>query len=67
MLSSYIGAWLSGESRFFDPRLCAGTSGTGYCSGLYSLTWAPALLVLVVLTGGLTVAAFAVFRRRDLV
>ncbi|MEU8009259.1 ABC transporter permease subunit [Micromonospora parva] len=67
MLSSYIGAWLSGESRFFDPQLCAGTAGTGYCSGLYTLTWAPALLVLVVLTGGLIAAAFAVFRRRDLI
>ncbi|GLZ57827.1 MULTISPECIES: ABC transporter permease subunit [Micromonospora] len=67
MLSSYIGAWLSGESRFFDPQLCAGTAGTGYCSGLYTLTWAPALLVLLALTGGLTAAAFAVFRRRDLI
>ncbi|MEV1073494.1 ABC transporter permease subunit [Micromonospora parva] len=67
MLSSYIGAWLSGESRFFDPQLCAATAGTGYCSGLYTLTWGPALLVLVALTGGLTVLAFAVFRRRDLI
>ncbi|WP_433267468.1 ABC transporter permease subunit [Micromonospora vinacea] len=67
MLSSYIGAWLSGESRFFDPRLCTGSAGTGYCEGFYSLNWPTALAVLLVLTGGLTAAAFAVFRRRDLI
>ncbi|MBQ1010133.1 ABC transporter permease subunit [Micromonospora sp. M51] len=67
MLSSYIGAWLSGESRFFDPQLCAATAGTGYCSGLYTLTWGPALRGLVALTGGRTVLAFAVSRRRALI
>ncbi|MEU4471274.1 ABC transporter permease subunit [Micromonospora sp. NPDC023888] len=63
MLSSHIGAWLTGEAKFWDPQRC---SGTDYCDGFYSLTWGPALLVLLVLTGGLTAAAFAVFRRRDL-
>ncbi|WP_030487352.1 ABC transporter permease subunit [Micromonospora chokoriensis] len=67
MLSSHIGAWLSGGARFFDPRLCAGSSGTDYCEGFYSLTWPTALAVLLLLTGGLTAAAFAVFRRRDLI
>ncbi|MEV4659230.1 ABC transporter permease subunit [Micromonospora sp. NPDC049301] len=67
MLSSHIGAWLSGEARFYDSRLCTGTETGMYCDGFYSLTWAPALVVLLVLTGGLTAAAFAVFRRRDLI
>ncbi|MET8120619.1 ABC transporter permease subunit [Micromonospora sp. NPDC005189] len=67
MLSSHIGAWLTGEARFFDPQACAGNFGNGYCEGFYSLTWGPALLVLLVITGGLTAAAFAVFRRRDLI
>ncbi|MET8041733.1 ABC transporter permease subunit [Micromonospora sp. NPDC005215] len=63
MLSSHIGAWLNGEATFWDPQRC---SGTDYCDGSYSLTWGPALLVLLALTGVLTAAAFAVFRRRDL-
>ncbi|MCO1599653.1 ABC transporter permease subunit [Micromonospora sp. RHAY321] len=68
MLSSYIGAWLTGEARFYDSQICRGdTAGGGYCEGFYSLTWAPSLLVLLLLTGGLTAAAFAVFRRRDLI
>ncbi|MET8353432.1 MULTISPECIES: ABC transporter permease subunit [unclassified Micromonospora] len=67
MLSSYIGAWLSGEARFYDSQLCSGTRMGMYCEGFYSLTWAPSLVVLLVLTGGLTAAAFAVFRRRDLI
>ncbi|MFG3552822.1 ABC transporter permease subunit [Micromonospora sp. NPDC047557] len=67
MLSSHIGAWLTGEVRFWDAQRCRGNSGNGYCEGFYSLTWGPALVVLLVITGGLTVAAFAVFRRRDLI
>ncbi|MEU8182136.1 ABC transporter permease subunit [Micromonospora sp. NPDC049044] len=64
MLSSYIAAWLTGKGEFWDPQRCS--SDTGFCDGTYSLTWGPALAVLLVLTGGLTAAAFAVFRRRDL-
>ncbi|WP_327042860.1 ABC transporter permease subunit [Micromonospora ureilytica] len=67
MLSSHIGAWLGGRAQFFDPELCRGSAGTGYCEGFYTLNWPTALLVLLVLTGGLTAAAFAVFRRRDLI
>ncbi|MGC4856804.1 ABC transporter permease subunit [Micromonospora sp. DT4] len=66
MLSSYIGAWLSGEVQFWDSQLCRGSSGGTYCEGFYSLTWGPSLAVLLAITGGLTVLAFAVFRRRDL-
>lgn len=66
MLSSHIGAWLSGGARFYDEQLCRGSTGS-YCDGFYTLAWGPALLVLLVLTGGLTAAAFAVFRRRDLI
>ncbi|MEU1679124.1 ABC transporter permease subunit [Micromonospora zamorensis] len=66
MLSSYIGAWLNGEARFYDPRICTGNS-VGTCEGFYTLTWLPSLLVLLAITGGVTAAAFAVFRRRDLI
>ncbi|MEU5905110.1 ABC transporter permease subunit [Micromonospora sp. NPDC047527] len=67
MVSSHIGAWLTGEARFWDPQLCASDSTGAFCDGLYTLTWRPALVVLLVITGGLTAAAFAVFRRRDLI
>ncbi|MEU7752179.1 ABC transporter permease subunit [Micromonospora sp. NPDC049171] len=67
MLSSHIGAWLNGEARFYDARICRGDSVGSYCDGFYTLTWLPSLLVLLVITGGLTAAAFAVFRRRDLI
>ncbi|MCF0091538.1 ABC transporter permease subunit [Micromonospora sp. MH99] len=67
MLSSHIVAWLNGEVRFWDNQLCTSSSGTGSCSGFYSLTWGPSLVVLLVITGGLTMAAFATFRRRDLI
>jgi hypothetical protein len=66
MLSSHITAWLTGRTEFFDNRICAG-SETRYCEGFYALTWGPSLLVLLALAGMLTVAAFAVFRRRDLI
>ncbi|MFI6262355.1 ABC transporter permease subunit [Micromonospora sp. NPDC051006] len=66
MLSSHIGAWLSGEARFWDARACL-NSGTGFCDGSYTLTWAPALAVLLGLTAVLAVAAFTTFRRRDLI
>ncbi|PZF98369.1 ABC transporter permease subunit [Micromonospora deserti] len=62
MLSSYVGAWLTGRLRLWDEHLCA----NGFCDGIWTLTWEPALAVLLTLSGGLTVAAFAVFRRRDL-
>ncbi|MEV4820686.1 ABC transporter permease subunit [Micromonospora sp. NPDC049274] len=67
MLSSHIAAWLNGEVRFWDNQLCVSSPGTGPCSGFYSLTWGPSLVVLLGITGGLTAAAFAVFRRRDLI
>ncbi|NYH45329.1 hypothetical protein HNR22_005056 [Micromonospora jinlongensis] len=67
MLSSHIGAWLNGEARFYDTRICQGSNVGSYCEGFYTLTWLPSLLVLLAITGGLTAAAFAVFRRRDLI
>ncbi|MEH1165359.1 ABC transporter permease [Micromonospora sp. CPCC 205539] len=66
MLSSYVGGWLSGEARFYDSRLCRGNYDGG-CEGFYTLTWTPSLAVLLFVTGALTAAAFAVFRRRDLI
>lgn len=66
MLSSHIGAWLNGGARFYDERLCTGGPGLN-CNPFYTITSGASLLVLLVLTGGLTAAAFAVFRRRDLI
>ncbi|MET8088686.1 ABC transporter permease subunit [Micromonospora sp. NPDC005220] len=66
MLSSHVGAWLNGGARFYDERLCTGSAGPN-CDAFYGITWGASLLVLLVLTGGLTAAAFAVFRRRDLI
>ncbi|MBQ1017927.1 ABC transporter permease subunit [Micromonospora sp. D93] len=66
MLSSHIGAWLNGGARFYDERLCAGGPSLN-CDSFYTISWGSSLLVLLVLAGGLTAAAFAVFRRRDLI
>ncbi|MGN9778672.1 ABC transporter permease subunit [Micromonospora sp. H33] len=66
MFSSYLGAWLAGQAEFWDRRGCTDPYG-GFCDGTYVLTWRPGLVVLLLLAGGLTAAAFAVFRRRDLI
>ncbi|MCX4474059.1 ABC transporter permease [Micromonospora sp. NBC_01655] len=65
MLSTYLDAWLTGEARLADATMCQGVSG--YCDGSYQLGWGLGLAVLLALTGGLTMAAFAAFRRRDLI
>ncbi|SIR09045.1 ABC transporter permease subunit [Micromonospora avicenniae] len=65
MLSSHVGAWLSGRLEFWDASACA--SASGFCERVYALTWQPALAVLLGLTALLAVAAFSVFRRRDLI
>ncbi|MFV2111646.1 ABC transporter permease subunit [Micromonospora sp. LOL_025] len=65
MLSSYAAALLNGRVEFWDYRACA-TGSTASCDGLYVVTWQPALLLLLGLTGALAAAAFAAFRRRDL-
>ncbi|WP_422752989.1 ABC transporter permease subunit [Micromonospora sp. WMMD708] len=66
MLSNYLGAWLAGRLEFWDDRGCA--PGSGVCDGgFYAITWGPALLVLLALTGAVTGSAFVAFRRRDLV
>ncbi|TDB76222.1 ABC transporter permease [Micromonospora sp. KC723] len=65
MLSTYVEAWLTGRAEFFEDRVCPG--GEGLCSGSYTITGGPALAVLLALTGAVTVAAFATFRRRDLI
>ncbi|NBE81755.1 ABC transporter permease subunit [Micromonospora rubida] len=66
MLSTYLDAWLTGEARLADATVCQDLS-SGYCDGTYQLGWGLGLAVLLALVGGLTVAAFAVFRRRDLI
>jgi hypothetical protein len=65
MLSTYLDAWLTGQARLSDPTACQGV--TGYCDGGYQISWALGLAVLLALVGTLTVAAFAAFRRRDLI
>ncbi|MEU5941213.1 ABC transporter permease subunit [Micromonospora sp. NPDC047548] len=67
MLMTYVGAWLTGRLELYDNRACQNWSGFGYCDSMYTITWAPALLVLLALAGTVTAAAFAVFRRRDLI
>ncbi|SCL20929.1 ABC-2 family transporter protein [Micromonospora rhizosphaerae] len=66
MISSYLIAWLSGEARFWDNHACRGDVA-GYCDGMYTLSWAPGLAVLLSITVLLAVAAFGAFRRRDLI
>ncbi|MFI7211858.1 ABC transporter permease subunit [Micromonospora maritima] len=65
MLSSYLAAWLNGEVRFWDGNACS-TGISGFCDGSYTLTWVSGMVVLLGLTAALVVAAFTVFRRRDL-
>ncbi|MDH6465271.1 ABC-2 type transport system permease protein [Micromonospora sp. A200] len=67
MLSTYIGAWLTGRMELYDDHACLNSSAFDICDGRYTITWAPALLVLLALAGAVTAAAFAVFRRRDLI
>ncbi|WBB72443.1 ABC transporter permease subunit [Micromonospora sp. WMMD1128] len=66
MLSSYLGAWLAGEARFWDGNACR-PGISGFCDGSYTLGWPSGLVVLLGLTAALVAAAFAVFRRRDLI
>ncbi|SCE67370.1 ABC transporter permease subunit [Micromonospora mirobrigensis] len=64
VLSSYVGAWLNGRIQFSTDVVCYGRSD---CSGVWSLTAAESLPVLLTVAAVLVVAAFAVFRRRDLI
>ncbi|MGV9211624.1 ABC transporter permease subunit [Micromonospora sp. RB23] len=66
MLSTYLGAWLNGEVRLWDSQLCRDNFSGTSCQGFYTLTWRPSLAVLLAVAGGLTMLAFAAFRRRDL-
>ncbi|TDC42150.1 ABC transporter permease [Micromonospora sp. KC213] len=67
MLSTYVGAWLTGRLELFDGSACSDGPGFAVCDGTYTVTAGPALAVLLALTGAVTVAAFATFRRRDLI
>ncbi|MCW3844772.1 ABC transporter permease, partial [Micromonospora yasonensis] len=66
MLSSYLAAWLSGEVQFWDRFACDG-GDAGFCEGFYTIGWGAGLAVLLTLTAALVTAAFAAFRRRDLI
>lgn len=63
MLSTYVGAWMAGKVEFWDDTFCY----LDGCNGRYVLTWRSGLAVLLVLVGTLVAAAFANFRRRDLI
>jgi ABC-2 type transport system permease protein len=65
MLSTYIGAWMSGAISLWDRNACMGAT-VGPCDGGYTLTWVHGAAVLGALFVGFVVAAFANFRRRDL-
>ncbi|HEX2772106.1 MAG TPA: ABC transporter permease subunit [Micromonosporaceae bacterium] len=65
MMSTYVGAWMSGDIQLWDRHACSGT-GFGYCDGEYTLTWVHGAAVLGALFVGFAVGAFANFRRRDL-
>ncbi|MGN9808329.1 ABC transporter permease subunit [Micromonospora sp. BQ11] len=67
MLSSYLQAWLAGRATFWDSRACNDGGFSGVCDPSYVMTWRPGLVVLLAVTLTLTGAAFAVFRRRDLI
>jgi hypothetical protein len=67
MLSSYVAAVLNGKVEFWNGQGCTdGLQFSDSCIGVYTLTWQPSLVLLLGLTGALTAAAFAAFRRRDL-
>ncbi|WP_434743107.1 ABC transporter permease subunit [Micromonospora sp. SH-82] len=63
MLTSHVGAWLNGRVEFWDGADC----GPHGCVGSYEITSGPALVVLLGVAGVLCAAAFALFRRRDLI
>ncbi|MFI2662723.1 ABC transporter permease subunit [Micromonospora carbonacea] len=64
MLSTYLDAWLTGQARLSDATVCRGVGG--YCDGSYQIGWGLGLVVLLVLVGALTAAAFGAFHRRNL-
>jgi ABC-2 type transport system permease protein len=65
MMSTYVGAWMSGAIQLYDRNACTGIT-FGVCDGSYTLTWVHAAAVLGVLFVGFAAGAFATFRRRDL-
>ncbi|MFU8871051.1 ABC transporter permease subunit [Micromonospora sp. SL4-19] len=67
MLSTYLAAWLNGEIRLLDSQACRVVDASSFCDGTYTLGWGVGLAVLLGLTVVLVGAAFAVFRRRDLI
>ncbi|MEV4755432.1 ABC transporter permease [Micromonospora sp. NPDC049559] len=65
MLSTHVSAWMQGELRLWDTTECL-TAFSNSCDPTYTLTWRPALVVLLGVAGALAAAAFATFQRRDL-
>ncbi|MEO3777120.1 ABC transporter permease [Micromonospora sp. B11E3] len=65
MLSTYLDAWLTGEVQIIEASTCQDSAG--FCGSSYQLGWGHGLAVLLALAGTLTLAAFAAFRRRDLI
>lgn len=65
MLSSYLGAWMAGDVRFYDRYACS-ENISGICDGTYELTWVHAAAVFVITLAAIVGGAFATFRHRDL-
>ncbi|GAB3153411.1 hypothetical protein GCM10027290_46130 [Micromonospora sonneratiae] len=63
MISTYVVALLAGEIELWDRSACLGDTD---CNGFYTITWVPALVVLLALVASCVTAAFAMFRQRDL-
>lgn len=68
MLSTYVGAWLNGQARFWSgPGICQNDGYRVACDGSeYIVGWPLALVVLLAVVSAFVGSAFATFRRRDL-
>lgn len=65
MLSTYLGAWMTGKVELWDSSGCRGDF-SGFCDASYTLTWVHALIVLLAVVGAFVGGAFLNFQRRDL-
>ena len=68
-LSTYIGAWMTGQLNLYDryaPCFDTGVADSFDCSNQYIIYWWHAAIVFAALLAVFVGGAFALFRRRDL-